>query len=163
MPVHFGTGERNDVGAREAAWAGSAGSGGREQAHGCRTEEPRELKPSGYGVAGRILVAYCRVSGIGKVQNKIGANVRNFRKRVGLSQEKFDEKADPHRLYISPEERGTNVARQPKRGICGAKRSFPVSYTSVFGLWRQMGIRDVDIAGGANQGVGAGGGLFLGG
>jgi len=52
------------------------------------------------------LVAYWRVSGIRKVRKELGANVRSFRKRAGLSQERLAEKADLHPVYISQVERG---------------------------------------------------------
>ena len=46
------------------------------------------------------------MSGIGKVRKGIGANVRSFRKRAALSQEKLGEKADLHLVYISQVEHG---------------------------------------------------------
>jgi transcriptional regulator with XRE-family HTH domain len=49
------------------------------------------------------------VSGIGKVRKEIGANVRTFRQRAGLSQEKLREKTDLHSVCISPVERGTKA------------------------------------------------------
>jgi len=49
------------------------------------------------------------VSGIGKVRKDIGANVRTFRKKAGLSQENLAEKADLHPVYISQVERGTKA------------------------------------------------------
>jgi transcriptional regulator with XRE-family HTH domain len=55
------------------------------------------------------LVAYWSVSGIGEVRKEIGANVRSFRKRAGLSQEKFGEKAKLHPVFISQVERGTKA------------------------------------------------------
>ena len=69
----------------------------------------RKLKPSGYGVGMRFLVAYRRVSGIRKVRKDIGPNVRNFRKKAGLSQESLAEKAELHPVYISQVERGTKA------------------------------------------------------
>ena len=51
--------------------------------------EPAKLKPSGYGVRLRFLVAYWRVSGIGKVRKELGANVRSFPKKADLSQERL--------------------------------------------------------------------------
>ena len=68
--------------------------------------EPAKLKPSGYGVRLRFLVAYWRVSGIGKVRKDLGAKVRSLRKRAGLSQESLAEKADLHPVYISQVDRG---------------------------------------------------------
>ena len=55
------------------------------------------------------MVAYRRVSGIRKVRKDIGANVRNFRKKAGLSQESLAEKAELHPVYISQVERGTKA------------------------------------------------------
>jgi transcriptional regulator with XRE-family HTH domain len=49
------------------------------------------------------------VSGIGKVRKEIGANVRTFRQRAGLSQEKLGEKADLHPAFISQMERGAKA------------------------------------------------------
>jgi len=46
------------------------------------------------------------VSGIAKVRRKLGTNIRSFRKRARLSQEKLAEKADLHPVYISQVERG---------------------------------------------------------
>ena len=42
------------------------------------------------------MVAYWRVSGIGKVRKELGANIRSFRKKAGLSQERLAEQADLH-------------------------------------------------------------------
>lgn len=49
------------------------------------------------------------MSGIGKVRKDIGANIRTFRKKAGLSQEHLAEKADLHPVYISQVERGTKA------------------------------------------------------
>lgn len=49
------------------------------------------------------------MSGISKVRKGIGATVRSFRKRAGLSQEKLGEKADLHPVYIGQVERGTKA------------------------------------------------------
>jgi transcriptional regulator with XRE-family HTH domain len=46
------------------------------------------------------------VAAIHKVRKQIGANVRSFRKKMALSQEKLAEKADLHPVYISQVERG---------------------------------------------------------
>ena len=70
------------------------------------------------------------MSGIGKVRKEIGANVRSFRTRAGLSQEKLGEKADLHPVYISQVERGAKAGNPPKRVICGVQRSFPGSCAS---------------------------------
>ena len=69
------------------------------------------------------MVTYWGLSGIDKVRKEIGANVRSFRKKAGLSQEKLGEKADLHPVYISQVERGAKVRKRPKRVICGAKGS----------------------------------------
>src|ERR1035438_4651417 len=71
------------------------------------------------------------MSGIGKVWKEIGANVRNFRKRGGLSQEKLGEKADLLAIYISQVERWAKAQKPPKPGICGVKCSFQGSCASV--------------------------------
>ena len=49
------------------------------------------------------------MSGIGRVRKEIGANVRRFRKRAGLSQKKLAGKAGLHPVYISHVERGTKA------------------------------------------------------
>ena len=46
------------------------------------------------------------MSGIGKVRKDLGVNVRAFRKKAGLSQERLAEKAELHPVYISQVERG---------------------------------------------------------
>ena len=49
----------------------------------------------------------CRnVSGIRKVRQQIGENIRGLRRTAGLSQEKLAERADLHPVYISQVERG---------------------------------------------------------
>jgi len=78
------------------------------------------------------VVTYWGLSGIDKVRKEIGANVRSFRKKAGLSQEKLGEKADLHPVYISQVERGAKVRKRPKRVICGAKGSFPGSCACVY-------------------------------
>ena len=55
------------------------------------------------------MIAWWGMTGIGKVRKEIGANVRSFRKRAGLSQKKLAEKADLHPVYISHVERGTKT------------------------------------------------------
>ena len=55
------------------------------------------------------MVAYWRVSGIGKVRKEIGANIRTSRKKARLSQESLAEKAELHPVYISHVERGTKA------------------------------------------------------
>jgi len=54
------------------------------------------------------------MSGIGKVRKEIGADVRTFPKRAGLSQEKLGEKADLHLVYISQVEHGIKAGKQPR-------------------------------------------------
>jgi transcriptional regulator with XRE-family HTH domain len=49
------------------------------------------------------------MSGIVKVRKEIGANVRSFRKRAGLSQKELAEKADLHPGFISQVECGTKA------------------------------------------------------
>jgi DNA-binding XRE family transcriptional regulator len=70
------------------------------------------------------------VSSIGKVRKGIGANVRTFRQRAGLSQEKLREKTDLHSVNISQVERGAKAGKRPKQGICGVRGSFPGSCAS---------------------------------
>jgi DNA-binding XRE family transcriptional regulator len=76
---------------------------------GGRGTKPGELKPSDYGIGRRFLVAYYRMSGIEKVRKALGANVRRFRQKAGLSQKRLAEKADLHPVYISHVERGTKA------------------------------------------------------
>ena len=49
------------------------------------------------------------MTGIGKVRKEIGANVRSFRNRAGLSQNKLAEKAVLHPVYISQVAHGTKA------------------------------------------------------
>ena len=53
-----------------------------------------------------FLLALWSMSTIEKVRKRIGDNVRNFRRKAGLSQEKLAEKADLHPVYMSQVERG---------------------------------------------------------
>jgi transcriptional regulator with XRE-family HTH domain len=46
------------------------------------------------------------VAEIKKIRQNLGANVRRFRKRAGLTQEELAEKADFHPVYISQIESG---------------------------------------------------------
>jgi transcriptional regulator with XRE-family HTH domain len=46
------------------------------------------------------------VSEIGQVRKNLGANIRSFRKKAGLTQEKLAEKADLHPVYMSQVENG---------------------------------------------------------
>ena len=64
-----------------------------------------------------------RVSAIGQVRKAVGANIRVFRKKAGLSQEKLAEKADLHPVYISQVERGEKaVSVEALWKICRALR-----------------------------------------
>jgi len=56
----------------------------------------RKTEPVRLWCRRRFLVAYWRVSGIGKVRKELGANIRSFRKKAGLSQERLAEQADLH-------------------------------------------------------------------
>jgi transcriptional regulator with XRE-family HTH domain len=49
------------------------------------------------------------VSEIGKVRRNLGGNIRFFRKKAGLTQEKLAEKADLHPVYISQVESGSKA------------------------------------------------------
>jgi len=46
------------------------------------------------------------VSGIRQIRKSLGENVRMFRKKAGLSQERLAERADLHPVYIGQVERG---------------------------------------------------------
>ena len=46
------------------------------------------------------------MSEIGQVRKNLGANIRSFRKKAGLTQEKLAEKADLHPVYMSQVENG---------------------------------------------------------
>jgi len=46
------------------------------------------------------------VTQIDKVRKALGANIRDQRRKAGLSQEALAEKADLHPVYISQVERG---------------------------------------------------------
>ena len=76
------------------------------------------------------MVAYWRVSAIGKVRKKIGANVRAFRKKSGLSQETLAEKADLHPVYISQVERGTKAVSV--EALWKLSRALQVSMSALF-------------------------------
>jgi hypothetical protein len=93
------------------------------------------LKPSSYGVGRQLLVPEWGMSRIGKVRKEIGANVRTFRKKADLSQEKLGEKADLHPVCISQVEQGAKGGKRPKRVICGVKGSFPGSCACVYCSW----------------------------
>ncbi len=56
-----------------------------------------------------------------EVKKSFGASVRNWRKRLGISQEKLAERATLHRTYISDVERGArNVSLQSIERIARA-------------------------------------------
>jgi transcriptional regulator with XRE-family HTH domain len=46
---------------------------------------------------------------IGKVRKNLGGNIRSFRNKAGLTQEKLAEKADLHPVYISQVESGSKA------------------------------------------------------
>jgi XRE family transcriptional regulator, regulator of sulfur utilization len=50
------------------------------------------------------------LSKIEKVRKSLGANIRFFRKKARLTQEKLAEKADLHPVYISQVESGYKAA-----------------------------------------------------
>lgn len=49
------------------------------------------------------------MSGIQAVRKTIGENIRQARRRAGLTQEQMAERADLHPVYISQIERGTKA------------------------------------------------------
>ena len=60
---------------------------------------------SGYGYWLGFLFGF-RVAEIKKVRQMLGANIRRFRQKAGLTQEALAEKADFHPVYISQIEGG---------------------------------------------------------
>lgn len=76
------------------------------------------------------MVAYWRVSGIGKVRKELGANIRAFRKQAGLSQESLAEKAELHPVYISEVERGTKAVSV--EALWKLSRALRVSISALF-------------------------------
>ena len=46
------------------------------------------------------------MSEIGQVRKNLGASIRSFRKKAGLTQEKLAEKAELHPVYMSQVENG---------------------------------------------------------
>jgi XRE family transcriptional regulator, regulator of sulfur utilization len=70
------------------------------------------------------------VSGIGKVRKDIGANVRSFRKKAGLSQERLAEKAELHPVYISQVERGQKAVSV--EALWKLSRALHVSLSALF-------------------------------
>jgi transcriptional regulator with XRE-family HTH domain len=70
------------------------------------------------------------VSGIGKVRKDLGANVRVFRKKAGLSQERLAEKADLHPVYISQVERGQKAVSV--EALWKLSRALHVSMSAIF-------------------------------
>ena len=76
------------------------------------------------------MVAYWRVSGIGKVRKELGANIRAYRKRAGLSQERLAEKAELHPVYISEVECGKKAVSV--EGVWKLSRALRVSISALF-------------------------------
>jgi transcriptional regulator with XRE-family HTH domain len=76
------------------------------------------------------LVAYWRASGIGKVRKELGANIRAFRKKARLSQERLAEKADLHPVYISEVERGIKAVSV--EALWKLSRALRVSISALF-------------------------------
>lgn len=76
------------------------------------------------------MVAYWRVSGIGKVRKELGANIRAFRKKARLSQESLAEKAELHPVYISQVERGTKAVSV--EALWKLSRALRVSMSALF-------------------------------
>jgi transcriptional regulator with XRE-family HTH domain len=70
------------------------------------------------------------VSGIGKVRKDLGANVRAFRKKAGLSQERLAEKAELHPVYISQVERGQKAVSI--EALWKLSRALRVSLSALF-------------------------------
>ena len=70
------------------------------------------------------------MSGIGTFRKDIGANVRSFRKKAGLSQEALAERADLHPVYISQVERGTKAVSV--EALWKLSRALRVSMASFF-------------------------------
>jgi len=64
-----------------------------------------KLKLPAYGLAAPFLLWYRLVAAAPKYRKLIGENIRAFRRKAGLSQEKLAEKADLHSVYISQVER----------------------------------------------------------
>ena len=81
------------------------------------------------------------MAGISKVRRDIGANVRAFRKKAGLSQESLVEKADLHPVYISQVERGTKAVSV--EALWKLARALRVPMLELFrGISRRLGYRD---------------------
>ena len=76
------------------------------------------------------MVAYWRASGIGKVRKELGANIRAFRKKARLSQERLAEKADLHPVYISEVERGIKAVSV--EALWKLSRALRVSISALF-------------------------------
>ena len=70
------------------------------------------------------------MSGIGKVRKDLGANVRTFRKKARLSQERLAERADLHPVYISQVERGEKAVSV--EALWKLSRALHVSMSALF-------------------------------
>ena len=62
---------------------------------------------------------------MGKVRKETGANIRTFRRKGGLSQEKLGEKPDLHPVHISQVEPGAKAGKRPTRGTWGQSATQP--------------------------------------
>jgi transcriptional regulator with XRE-family HTH domain len=78
-----------------------------------------------------FLMLYWFVAAIPKHRKIIGENIRVYRKKAGLSQEKLAEKADLHSVYISQVERADRA----------------VTIDSLLKITKALGIRLRDIVG----------------
>ncbi len=70
------------------------------------------------------------MTAIGQVRKSIGANIRTFRKKSGLSQESLAEKAELHPVYISQVERGTKAVSVD--ALWKLSRALHVSMSALF-------------------------------
>jgi transcriptional regulator with XRE-family HTH domain len=68
------------------------------------------------------------VSEIGKVRRNLGGNIRSFRKKASLTQEKLAEKADLHPVYISQVESGSKAVSVEALWKISKALRVPISY-----------------------------------
>jgi XRE family transcriptional regulator, regulator of sulfur utilization len=68
------------------------------------------------------------VSEIGKVRKDLGENIRSFRKKAGLTQEKLAEKSDLHPVYISQVESGYKAVSVAALWKISKALSVPIAY-----------------------------------